>query len=103
MHAEGEAAPSRAGDAGEGDGGSLRRRFLAQLVRVDEALRQWDAWEAQARRTPRQGDREGRRGSGRQVSAAPPEDTPRPALTRPALTDLRQLLVEELARLDAEA
>jgi hypothetical protein len=53
---------------------------------VDEALRQWDAWEANQRVLP--------------AARAP---LPPPPIARPALTDLRARLLEDLARREAEA
>ena len=63
------------------DGAARPDRLRAHLGRVDAALRQWDAWEANQRRP---------------AAARPPLS--RPAVTRPSLTDLRVLLLEELAR-----
>ena len=70
----------------EDDGAALRDLLRGHLGRVDEALRQWDAWEANLRLPP----------------AARPPLLP-PAVSRQSLTELRELLLEELARLDAEA
>jgi hypothetical protein len=53
---------------------------------VDEALRQWDAWEANLQRP-----------------GGAPSGPPPPSVTRRSLTELRALLLEELTRLDAEA
>jgi hypothetical protein len=73
-----------AGPSATDDGTGRRRCLAARLERIDAALRQLDAWEA----------------------AGQPQTDPRgvprrPPLRRETLDDLRALLLEELAHLDA--
>ncbi len=74
-----------AGPSATDDGRGHRQRLAARLARIDEGLRQLDAWEA----------------------AGQPQTDPlgvprRPPLQRETLAELRGLLTEELAHLERE-